>query len=123
MEGAQAVARALKPSRVNRALCARKKWYIKCIHVQKCANLHAMSALDAMMDICVCRERSLRRRVRHNCAGAHVHAWMLTFRCQSSKLFLARASEQKAKLLRSRRRRTSESWIKLPNSRARRAMK
>eukprot|EP00965_Chrysotila_dentata_P031647 1055193-Pleurochrysis_carterae.AAC.1 len=36
-----------------------------------------------------------KRRVRYNCAGAHVHAQMFTARCQLSKLFSAMASAQK----------------------------
>eukprot|EP00965_Chrysotila_dentata_P106733 3525930-Pleurochrysis_carterae.AAC.2 len=54
-----------------------------------------MSALDAMMDICDCKERRLRRRVRYNCAGAHAHAWIFTSRCQGSKLLSARGFRAK----------------------------
>eukprot|EP00965_Chrysotila_dentata_P005315 174622-Pleurochrysis_carterae.AAC.1 len=81
-----------------------------------------MSALDAVMDIFDCKDRRLERRVRYKCAGAHVHAWMFTSRCQISKLLSARASAQKKLKARlSRRRPQSQSWIKLCNSRARRA--
>eukprot|EP00965_Chrysotila_dentata_P074946 2476290-Pleurochrysis_carterae.AAC.1 len=54
-----------------------------------------MSALDAVMDICDCKERRLTKRVRYKCARAHVHAWMFTSRCQISKLLAAKASAQK----------------------------
>eukprot|EP00965_Chrysotila_dentata_P127529 4217550-Pleurochrysis_carterae.AAC.1 len=47
------------------------------------------------MDICDCKERRIKRRVRDNCARAHVHAWMFTARCELSKLLSARASAQK----------------------------
>eukprot|EP00965_Chrysotila_dentata_P171460 5658337-Pleurochrysis_carterae.AAC.1 len=31
-----------------------------------------MSALDAVIGICDCKDRRLKRRVRYNCAGAHL---------------------------------------------------
>eukprot|EP00965_Chrysotila_dentata_P168239 5555915-Pleurochrysis_carterae.AAC.1 len=69
-----------------------------------------MSALDAVMSICDCKERRLKRRVWYNCAGAHVHAWMFNSRCRMSKLLPARASAQeKLKIRRSRRRPPSQS--------------
>eukprot|EP00965_Chrysotila_dentata_P034313 1142659-Pleurochrysis_carterae.AAC.2 len=54
-----------------------------------------MSALDAVITICDCKERRLKRQVRYNCVGAHVHAWMLTSRCQICKLLSATDSAQK----------------------------
>eukprot|EP00965_Chrysotila_dentata_P186673 6163537-Pleurochrysis_carterae.AAC.1 len=36
------------------------------------AHLLAMSALDTVMDMCGCKEKRLKKRVRYNCAGAHV---------------------------------------------------
>eukprot|EP00965_Chrysotila_dentata_P068816 2274113-Pleurochrysis_carterae.AAC.1 len=54
-----------------------------------------MSALDALMDICDCKERCLKRRVLYNYAGAHVHAWMFTSRRHLSKLRSAEAYAQK----------------------------
>eukprot|EP00965_Chrysotila_dentata_P098474 3255041-Pleurochrysis_carterae.AAC.1 len=62
MTGTQAIERALTPSRVNRALRARKKWAHQSIHVQRLPYLHATSALDAVMDICDCKERRIKRR-------------------------------------------------------------
>eukprot|EP00965_Chrysotila_dentata_P153056 5058134-Pleurochrysis_carterae.AAC.1 len=47
------------------------------------------------MDICDCKERRLKRRVRYCFAGAHIHAWMFTSRCQICKLLSATASAQK----------------------------
>eukprot|EP00965_Chrysotila_dentata_P044503 1479706-Pleurochrysis_carterae.AAC.1 len=51
VEGAHAIARALEPSRVNHALCARKKWAYQvhtctetcpssCYECTRCSNKH-----------------------------------------------------------------------------------
>eukprot|EP00965_Chrysotila_dentata_P090913 3000286-Pleurochrysis_carterae.AAC.1 len=47
------------------------------------------------MDICDCKDRRLKRRVRYKCAGAHEHAWMFTSRCQMSKRLSAAPPRKK----------------------------
>eukprot|EP00965_Chrysotila_dentata_P186672 6163536-Pleurochrysis_carterae.AAC.1 len=95
MEGARALARALEPSRVQRALCAREQWTHQ---VHTCTDICQSSCHECTR----CRDghvrvqrKRLKKRVRYNCAGAHVHVWMFTSRCQISKLLSATASAQK----------------------------